>query len=108
MLGISLPVQRLRRAIQRGELALVYQPKADMRSGRVVGVEALARWHSPRRRLVVPGDFIPRAERSARTLEVLTEWALNCAFEQARDWQRAGHQLTVAVNPSPSSVLDSA
>src|SRR5437763_7236192 len=107
MLGISLPVRRLRKAIDHGQLALVYQPKADMRSGRVVGVEALARWNSPRFGLVSPDEFIPRAERSPRTLEALTEWALNCAFEQAREWQRVGHQLTVAVNLSPSSILDS-
>src|SRR5438045_2751422 len=106
MLGISLPVRRLRKAIEHGQLALVYQPKADMRTGGIVGVEALARWHVPRHGTVRPDQFIPRAERSPRTLALLTDWVLDTAFRQARDWQREGHDLTVAVNLSPSSVLD--
>jgi diguanylate cyclase len=105
-MGISLPVRRLRKAIEHDQLALVYQPKADMRSGRIVGVEALVRWHSPRRGVIFPDHFIPHAERSASTLEALTDWILNRAFAQARAWQQSDHPLTVAVNLSPSSVTD--
>jgi EAL domain-containing protein (putative c-di-GMP-specific phosphodiesterase class I) len=107
MLGISANVRRLRRAIERDQLRLVYQPKADMRTGRIVGVEALARWDSPRRGPIPPSEFIPEAERSDAVAQALTEWTLTTAFTQARTWQREGHDLTVAVNLSPRSVLDS-
>jgi EAL domain-containing protein (putative c-di-GMP-specific phosphodiesterase class I) len=106
MPGISGAVRRLRRAIERGQLRMEYQPKADMRTGRVVGVEALVRWDSPRRGVVRPDQFIPRAERSAKTLALLTEWTLDASFAQAREWREAGHDLTVAVNLSPRCVLD--
>src|SRR3954452_22986595 len=106
MAGISGQVRRLRRAIERDQLTLEYQPKADMRSGTIGGVEALARWPTPRR-VIAPGDFIPRAERSGSTIQALTEWTLNAAMRQASEWSYAGHELTVAVNLSPRSVLDS-
>ena len=106
MPGISRQVRRLRKAIERDQFQLVYQPKADMRTGRIVGVEALARWNSPRRGLISPTEFIPRAERSDATIQALTEWALEAALRQAGEWEDAGHLLTVAVNLSPRSVLD--
>jgi EAL domain-containing protein (putative c-di-GMP-specific phosphodiesterase class I) len=99
-------VRRLRKAIERDQLRLEYQPKADMRTGTIVGVEALARWQPPRRSLVAPTEFIPRAERSGPTIQALTEWTLNAALRQAREWQLEGHRLTVAVNISPRSILD--
>ena len=106
MPGISRSLRRLRRAIERDQLRLVYQPKADMRTGRIVGVEALARWHSPRRGVVYPDYFIPRVERSDATLKLMTGWTLREALHQARAWQLDGHDLSVAVNLSPRSVLD--
>src|SRR3954451_19477278 len=106
MPGIAGEVRRLRKAIERNEFRLVYQPKADMRTGGIVGVEALARWDHPRRGLVSPTEFVPQAERSGSTIQALTEWTLSAAFQQARQWQRDGHELTVAVNLSPRSILD--
>ena len=106
MRGISREVRRLRKAIERDQLRLEYQPKADMRTGAIVGVEALARWQPPRRSLVAPTEFIPRAERSGPTIQALTEWTLSTAMRQAREWQLDGHRLTVAVNISPRSILD--
>jgi EAL domain-containing protein (putative c-di-GMP-specific phosphodiesterase class I) len=106
MRGISGEVRRLRKAIERDQLRLEYQPKADMRTGTIVGVEALARWQPPHRSLVAPTEFIPRAERSGPTIQALTEWTLNAAMRQAREWQLEGHRLTVAVNISPRSILD--
>jgi EAL domain-containing protein (putative c-di-GMP-specific phosphodiesterase class I) len=106
MAGISREVRRLRKAIERDQLRLDYQPKADMRTGTIVGVEALARWQPPRRSLVAPTEFIPRAERSGPTIQALTEWTLSAAMQQAREWQLDGHRLTVAVNISPRSILD--
>src|SRR4051812_5367566 len=106
MAGISPRVRGLRKAIEREQFRLVYQPKADMRSGRIVGVEALARWGSPRRGEIAPAEFVPLAERSASAIQALTDWTLDAAFKQAREWQDDGHTLTVAVNLSPRSVLD--
>jgi EAL domain-containing protein (putative c-di-GMP-specific phosphodiesterase class I) len=104
--GISFEDRRLRRAIERDQFRLVYQPKADMHTGSIVGVEALARWKRPRGDTIAPGEFVPRAERSDSTIQALTEWTLVTAFAQARAWQRDGHDLTVAVNLSPKSILD--
>jgi EAL domain-containing protein (putative c-di-GMP-specific phosphodiesterase class I) len=106
MRGISREARRLRKAIERNQLRLEYQPKADMRTGTIVGVEALARWQPPRGSLVAPAEFIPRAERSGPTIQALTEWTLSAAMQQAREWQLEGHRLTVAVNISPRSILD--
>jgi EAL domain-containing protein (putative c-di-GMP-specific phosphodiesterase class I) len=106
MPGISRDVRRLRKAIGRDQFRLVYQPKADMKTGSVSGVEALVRWESPRRGLVAPSEFVPRAERSNSTITALTDWTLDAAFRQAAGWEREGHKLTVAVNLSPRSACD--
>jgi EAL domain-containing protein (putative c-di-GMP-specific phosphodiesterase class I) len=104
--GISTDVRRLRKAIDRDQFCLVYQPKADMRTGSIVGVEALARWNHPRG-TITPSEFVPVAERRESAIQKLTDWTLVAAVEQARDWQEEGHELTVAVNLSPKSALDS-
>ena len=96
----------LRKAIRRDELLLEYQPKADMRSGRISGVEALVRWQHPRHGLLYPQSFVPRAERAPVLLKPLTEWVLNTALRQARAWHLDGLDLSVAVNLSPRSVHD--
>jgi EAL domain-containing protein (putative c-di-GMP-specific phosphodiesterase class I) len=106
MARIPLDVRRLRRAIARDQFRLVYQPKADLRTGAIVGVEALARWDTRRRGTVSPGEFVPRAERRDSTIQALTEWTLVTACAQARAWQRDGHDLSIAVNLSPKSILD--
>ena len=89
----------LRRAIERGELRLFYQPKIDLVSGRVIGAEALVRWQHPTLGLVLPSKFIPVAEESGLIVP-LGEWVLNAACEQLRAWQGAGHDLQVAINVS--------
>jgi EAL domain-containing protein (putative c-di-GMP-specific phosphodiesterase class I) len=104
--GIYSDVRRLRTAIERDQLRMQYQPKADMRTGRIVGVEALVRWHSPRKGVISPINFIPAAERSLRTLEALTHWTIDTALRQARAWHLDGHDLTMAINISPRSVLE--
>ncbi|MFL5894203.1 MAG: putative bifunctional diguanylate cyclase/phosphodiesterase [Thermoleophilaceae bacterium] len=106
MPGISNTVRRLRKAIERNHLRLEYQPEADMRTGRISGVEALVRWHPPRRGVIPPDQFIPQAERSGSAIKALTDWTLDEAFRQARLWRLEGQELTVAVNLSPRSVLD--
>jgi EAL domain-containing protein (putative c-di-GMP-specific phosphodiesterase class I) len=79
-----------------------------MKTGSIVGVEALARWDHPRSGTITPSQFVPVAERRESVIQALTDWTLVAAFEQAREWQADGHDLTVAVNLSPKSALDPA
>ena len=95
----------LRGAIERRELVLAYQPKADLRTGRIVGVEALARWEHPELGLVHPGEFVPIAEQTGLII-ALTSAVLDAALERAAAWRALGHDLTVAVNLSARSFLD--
>ena len=95
----------LRRAIEHNELVLHYQPKLDLRTGRVSGVEALVRWSHPERGLIPPGDFLPLAEHTGLIVP-LTTWVLDTALAQCRVWSDAGIELPVAVNVSERSLLD--
>jgi diguanylate cyclase len=97
----------LRRALETDELVLHYQPKADLRSGRILGVEALVRWQHPQHGLLGPGEFIPLAERTG-LIHPLTGWVLDTALHQAAEWHRAGRRLSVAVNLSTRCLLDPA
>ncbi|MBI3778049.1 MAG: EAL domain-containing protein [Gammaproteobacteria bacterium] len=90
----------LRSALARGELSLHYQPIADCRSGRIVGMEALLRWKHPTRGMISPALFIPLAEETGFIIPI-GEWVLRTACEQCRRWQKQGFpSLYVAVNLS--------
>ncbi|RAP77336.1 putative bifunctional diguanylate cyclase/phosphodiesterase [Paenibacillus montanisoli] len=79
----------LRRAIEQEQFTLAYQPLINLNTGKVVGVEALVRWHHPQRGLLPPGDFIPLTEENGLILQ-LGEWVLKAACKQNVAWQNAG------------------
>jgi diguanylate cyclase (GGDEF)-like protein len=89
----------LPRALERGELFLVYQPKLDLATGQVTGVEALMRWLHPLMGLVSPLQFIPVAEDTG-LIDIIGRWALEVACRDARAWQDQGHPVQVSVNLS--------
>ena len=92
----------LRRALERGELRLHYQPKVELGTGAVVGVEALVRWEHSVRGMVPPGEFIPVAEEMGLILPI-GHWILQEACRQAREWREqhwAGGPIEVCVNVS--------
>jgi diguanylate cyclase (GGDEF)-like protein len=94
-------------ALDGGEqLQLHYQPAVDLRTRRVVGVEALLRWKSPRFGPVPPDQFIPLAERTG-LVRPLSRWVLTEAFHQARDWRADGVELSVGVNLSARNLYES-
>ena len=96
---------QLRRALAAGELVVHYQPKADVRSGRILGVEALVRWQHPEHGLLGPGEFVPLAETTG-LIRPLTAHVLDAALRQCRAWRDAGRALSVAVNLSTRCLLD--
>ncbi|MEO8718044.1 MAG: EAL domain-containing protein [Burkholderiales bacterium] len=97
-LGIE---EDLRRALERAELRLFYQPKFSIAGNEFCGAEALMRWQHPQRGLVPPNDFIPVAEESGLIASV-GEWALNAACRQLQEWGAAGlRRVPIAVNVSP-------
>ncbi|NIQ94591.1 MAG: EAL domain-containing response regulator [Desulfuromonadales bacterium] len=99
------PEEELHRAIRNQELALYYQPKLEVRSGKVVGAEALARWRHPKKGMIPPSEFIALAETTGLIVP-LTEWALAEALRQAKDWRKFGLNMEVSVNISPGILGD--
>jgi diguanylate cyclase (GGDEF)-like protein len=95
----------LRSAINQDQIALHYQPKADLRTGRIVGVEALARWDHPEFGIVGPSDVVPIAEQTG-LITPLTSHVLDVALRQIRAWSDDGLELSIAVNLSARSFLD--
>ena len=98
-------IGELRRAMDETELVLFYQPKVALSTGKVKGVEALARWHHPERGLLSPDEFIPLAERS-NLLRPMTLYLIDTALRQANAWRAKGLEISVAVNLSMQNMLD--
>ena len=96
----------LRHALERDEFELHYQPKVDIPSGRIVGVEALLRWNHPDLAMVLPSQFIPLAEETGLIVPI-GRWVLRTACAQSASWRRDGlPELRMAVNLSARQFSD--
>ncbi|MBE0509456.1 MAG: EAL domain-containing protein [Gammaproteobacteria bacterium] len=95
----------LRRAIEYGELEPHYQCKLDIRSGKIIGTEALLRWKHPERGMIHPDEIIPLAEQTG-LIRPLTNLVLKRALQECARWREHGFELTVAVNMSAQCLRD--
>jgi diguanylate cyclase (GGDEF)-like protein len=95
----------LRRAVERNELRLYYQPKISLHSANISSVEALLRWEHPQRGLIPPGVFIPFAEQTGY-IKLLTRWVMREAVRQCGEWLRDGLRLAVSVNISARDLMN--
>ena len=93
-------VEHIRQALLNREFVLHYQPKVNMRSGMIVGAEALLRWQHPKRGLLPPGMFLPVIEQHPLTIE-LGQWVVESVLEQMEAWQAEGFNLPISINLSP-------
>lgn len=92
-------------AIRNGEMVLHYQPRLDLKTGKVTGAEALVRWNHMTHGLVQPGAFIAMAEKHG-SIEALTDWVANEAVRQSGAWRAKGCCLDVAINISARNMSD--
>lgn len=90
-------LENVRRALHAQEFELYYQPKVNMRTGKVIGAEALIRWRHPTRGLLAPGVFLPVIEDQPLAIE-LGEWVINAALSQVVEWRVIGLEIPVSVN----------
>jgi len=95
--GLHESLEEIARAIDQDELVLYYQPKVNMRTGQVLGAEALIRWQHPTRGLLAPAQFLPLIEDHMLAVN-LGEWVIRTALVQIQSWQNLGLNLQVSVN----------
>ena len=98
-------MSELQTALREGQFRLMFQPKVDVRSQRVVSAEALVRWQHPERGLIPPGEFMPFAEQSGLVRE-LSVWVLDAAARQSSKWRRHGLDIALAVNLSARDLMN--
>jgi diguanylate cyclase (GGDEF)-like protein len=98
-------MSELRRALDGEEIVLHFQPQADVRTGNVVGAEALIRWQHPVRGLMPPSDFVPYVERTGMST-ALSAYVLSGAARQLREWRDQGVDVSLAVNLTMHDLLD--
>jgi diguanylate cyclase (GGDEF)-like protein/PAS domain S-box-containing protein len=96
-------IEHIRQALAARQFVLYYQPKVNMRTGEVVGAEALIRWQHPERGLLPPGMFLPVIEDHPLAVE-LGEWVIESALTQMESWQAEGFDLPVSVNVSATEL----
>ncbi len=97
--------KKLRRAIERNEFVLYYQPKFNVLNRELIGAEALIRWQDPGEGMISPALFIPLAEETGLINEI-TDWVMQKACKQNSEWQKQGYQpIRMAVNLSPKQFL---
>ena len=99
-------IQRLHQALIANQFVLHYQPKVNMRTGDVIGVEALIRWDHPQKGLVQPNDFLPLIEEHPLSI-ALGEWVMRSALEQLQHWQSIGVKVPISINISALQLLSS-
>ncbi|MBL4638091.1 MAG: EAL domain-containing protein [Proteobacteria bacterium] len=90
-------IRRIKQAIFNDEMVLFYQPKVNMRTGKIIGAEALVRWQHPERGLLSPAEFLPQIEATDVDID-LGNWVIEQALIQLEQWQDAGKDWTVSVN----------
>jgi diguanylate cyclase (GGDEF)-like protein len=95
---------QLRHGLERKEFLVYYQPQVDLRTGKIIGAEALIRWKHPVLGLVLPAQFIPVAEETGLIVSI-GEWVIRTACQQAKIWQDAGFPLHVTVNLSVQQLV---
>ncbi len=98
-------VGELRQAIEAGGLMVYYQPQINAKSGRLEGVEALARWRHPEHGLIGPDEFIPLAERTG-LIGPLTQWVMQQALNQCAAWVQVGLDIKISINISAHNLMD--
>ena len=96
--------QRFIDALNHDELCLYFQPQVDMRSGQIIGVEALIRWQHPEKGLLSPGQFLSTIDTASLEID-LGEWVLTQALNQLTQWQAEGISIPISVNISPTHLL---
>jgi diguanylate cyclase (GGDEF)-like protein/PAS domain S-box-containing protein len=92
-------IEQIRKALSKGQFVLYYQPKVNMKTGVIIGTEALIRWQDPQRGLVPPGLFLPAIENNQLSIEI-GNWVIKTALSQISSWQVAGLSLAVSINIS--------
>jgi diguanylate cyclase (GGDEF)-like protein/PAS domain S-box-containing protein len=100
-------LDEIRHALSGNEMCLYYQPKVNMKTGKILGVEALVRWNHPEKGLVPPLDFLPSLEGTDLEIE-LGGWVINTALNQLALWEKRGIHLQVSVNISSHHLLSAA
>ncbi len=96
----------LKKGLEDDKLELFYQPKVDLNTNRVIGCEALIRWHHPEYGFVPPDNFIPIAEKTG-TIRLVTTWVIGKAMQQWAQWREMGIEFTISINISTYDLSDS-
>jgi len=103
--AFSQLLHRLEKAIVENELCLHYQPKVDMATGELLGVESLLRWQDPERGMIPPGAFLPQVEQHPISIDI-GNWVLDTAISQVQHWKDRGIDVSVSVNINAVHLLD--